>query len=105
MESSFVVTVTFDVRSGKRDDFRRAILANASESLSLEPGCRTFDVCESAGSNEFFLYEIYDDEAAFKRHLTMDHFREFDTLSAGWVVDKCVLTYHRIDHPEHGDRP
>ncbi|MBB4380406.1 putative quinol monooxygenase [Bradyrhizobium sp. SBR1B] len=92
----FVVTVTFSIKAGHTVEFREAMLANAADSIALEPGCRLFDVCEAADGAEIFLYEIYDDRAAFDAHLATEHFRRFDRLVAPWVIDKRVATYVRL---------
>lgn len=73
---------------------RPAILANAADSLA-EPGCHTFDVCFSDDGSKCFLYEIYDDEAAFRAHLATEHFRAFDAACADIVTSKRVETFWR----------
>ena len=95
--TGFVVTVAFRVKPEHRAAFREAILANAAASVAGEPGCSAFDVCEKADGSEIFLYEIYDDEAAFKAHLATGHFKRFDALVASWVAEKRVLTYNRLN--------
>ena len=95
--TGFVVTVAFQVHPQHRAAFREAIRENAAASVAREPGCSVFDVCEKADGSEMFLYEVYDDEGAFKAHLATDHFKRFDSLAAPWVADKRVLTYNRLD--------
>jgi autoinducer 2-degrading protein len=94
--NGYAVIVRFAVEPAYRETFRDAVLENAYASLTLEPGCSVFDVCESEDGSEVFLYEIYDSEAAFREHLAMDHFRHFDALVSPWVVDKRVTTYYRL---------
>ena len=94
--TGFVVTVVFRVQPGRRAAFRDAIVANAAASVADEPGCSAFDVCEKADGSEIFLYEVYDDEPAFKAHLATDHFKRFDALVTPWVVEKRVLTFNRL---------
>jgi quinol monooxygenase YgiN len=93
---SHVVTVVFRAKPEHRDAFRQAMVENATASRTREPGCRQFDVCESADGAEIFLYEIYDDEAAFKAHLATDHFKQFDARTTPWCAEKRVVTYHRL---------
>ena len=93
----FVVVVFFEAKAAHVADFRQAILINAKASVDDEPGCQQFDVAQDANDPaSFFLYEIYDDEAAFKAHIATPHFKHFDELSAPWVKDKKVLTYGLI---------
>ncbi|QYY33865.1 antibiotic biosynthesis monooxygenase (plasmid) [Cupriavidus pinatubonensis] len=91
------VIVTFEVLPEKVDLFRDAILANAATSLEMESGCVTFDVLQSPAAPQFMLYEIYRSAEAFKVHLGMSHFHDFDRLSSAWVVSKKVEEYGRIE--------
>jgi quinol monooxygenase YgiN len=93
----FCVVVWFEVKPGFEAQFRKSVLGNAAESLAKEPGCRTFDVCEGAEDGNVFLYELYDNESAFQQHLGMPHFKRFDAETAGWVADKRVATYTRLN--------
>jgi autoinducer 2-degrading protein len=90
-----IVTVTFHIKPEHRDSFREAILANAASSLKTEPGCRVFDVCENE-TGEIFLYEVYDDVAAFQSHRSTDHFAKFDKASAPWIAEKKIARYELI---------
>jgi quinol monooxygenase YgiN len=90
----FVVVVFFEAKPEHVANFKAAILENAAASVRDEAGCRQFDVAQDAARPEqFFLYEIYDDEAAFKAHVETAHFKSFDAASAAWVADKKVMTY------------
>ena len=93
---SYVITVAFVARPEHRAEFRTAMLGNAHASRITEPGCRQFDVCETADGAEIFLYEVYDDEAAFKAHLATAHYRDFNATTTPWVVLKRVTIFNRI---------
>lgn len=93
---SFVVTVVFAAKPEFRGEFRREMIANAEASRAREPGCRQFDVCESADGSQIFLYEVYDDEAAFKAHLATDHYLGFNERVTPWVAEKRVFSYNRL---------
>ena len=93
---SFAVTVVFVARPEFRAEFRREMIANATASREREPGCRQFDVCESADGAEIFLYEIYDDEAAFQAHLATEHYLKFNERVTPWTDVKRVVKYPRI---------
>lgn len=76
--------------------FARAIEVNARASREAEPGCRQFDVCRDPADEQlFFLYELYDDEAAIQAHLRTPHFLAMDSQTAGWVQSKKVMRYAR----------
>lgn len=89
----YVVTVLFEVVAAHQSAFQTAIRANAAESLSNEPGCRRFDVCFSEDGRRCFLYEMYDDQAAFEFHLGTPHFAAFDELSRLMYTGKRIETY------------
>lgn len=90
----FVVTVTFVVKAEHIDEFAPAMIENARASEELEPGCRQFDVCRDPRDPAVtFLYEVYDDAAAFEAHKGMDHFKSFDAKVTPWLVSKEVKTW------------
>ena len=94
----YVVTVEFDVRAEMAPAFRAAMIANATASRRDEPGCRQFDVCaDPAEPASIFLYELYDDRAAFDAHLASDHFRRFDEETRDWIAGKAVRLFERVD--------
>ncbi len=93
----YVVAVDFSVRPGSIDAFMPLILEQAGNSLSKESGCHVFDVCQSKEIPEqIFLYEVYDDRAAFDAHLASDHYSSFDSAVADLVAEKHVRFFHRI---------
>lgn len=93
----FVVVVFFEAKKEYTSVFRSAVLTQARNSLDNEPGCRQFDVSEDPlDANAFFLYEVYDDEAAFKLHTETPHFKTFDATVGPMTASKRVLTYELI---------
>lgn len=96
--NTFVVTVSFTVKPGFESRFHQAVLEQARNSLEREAACRVFDVCaHPEKTGKIFLYEIYDDEAAFQKHLDSSHFHHFNTLTLDWVESKKVSTWHKMD--------
>jgi (4S)-4-hydroxy-5-phosphonooxypentane-2,3-dione isomerase len=90
------LVVEFRIKSEFVGDFAAAIEDNAKASRETEPGCRQFDVCRDlADESLFFLYELYDDEAAIQAHLQSAHFLQMDQRSAGWVHSKVVRRLQR----------
>ena len=91
------LVVEFVVQVGKESAFREAIVENARLSLANEPGCHQFDVCTDPDrSNVFFLYELYEDDAAVTAHLASDHYQRMNALTTEWVEKKTVWRYDRI---------
>ena len=90
-----VILVEFLVKPDFVQRFARLIRANAKASVEREPGCRRFDVLLGPDDpRRFVLYEIYDDDVAFDRHLQTPHFKSFaaatkansnNARSGGWV--------------------
>lgn len=88
----FLVAVTFQITPAHAAEFAARVAQQATDSLT-ETGCQRFDVWQAPGNlAKIFLYEIYDDRAAFDVHLASAHFKAFDAEVAGWVVDKSVET-------------
>jgi quinol monooxygenase YgiN len=91
------LVVEFRIRAQHIEAFDGAIRANARASLDTEPGCRQFDVCRDPTDPAlFFLYELYDDEAAIQAHLRSPHFLQMDAATAGWVESKVVRKMRRM---------
>src|SRR3546814_7279277 len=85
-----VLLVEFRIRPAFINEFESAILHNAAMSLT-EAGCRRFDVCrDPQDSALFFLYEIYDDQAAIDAHMQSPHYLTFNSSSQDWVEQKSV---------------
>lgn len=90
----FAVTVVFEVKNEAIEAFRAAVLQQANNSLTREEGCRRFDVCfDDARPERIFLYEVYDDRAAFDRHRQTAHFENFNAVAAPLVTGKTVETW------------
>ena len=90
------LVVDFRIKPEHVSAFERAIVENARASRETEPGCRQFDVCrDPANPTLFFLYELYDDEAAIQAHLQSPHYLQMNQATAGWVDSKTVLRFVR----------
>ncbi|MEL7253232.1 MAG: putative quinol monooxygenase [Pseudomonadota bacterium] len=93
----FAVTVTFDIHEDQMGAFLPLMQQNAQTSLADEPGCLRFDVCtDPARPAEVFLYEIYEDAAAFDTHLASPHFKAFDAQTRAMITAKVVKTYAQV---------
>jgi quinol monooxygenase YgiN len=90
------ITVRFHVNPAHRDAFVERVQLQGKESLAREPACRQFDVCRNPQNPlEVFLYEIYDDAAAFAVHLQTPHFLAFDADTRAWIAQKVVEIWER----------
>ncbi len=92
----FVVTVTFVVKEAHVDSFETVMRTQATNSLTLEPGCHQFDVCiDPSDHKRIFLYEVYTDKAAFEEHLRTEHFLTFDAKVQPWLLSKTVENWEK----------
>lgn len=97
MNRAYVVVVELTVAQERAAEFLQLMLRNAASSLELEAGCQAFDVCQSPDdAGQFFLYEIYDSEAAFQHHLKTAHFDAFNRQTAPYTLAKTVRTFSRL---------
>lgn len=73
---SYVVVATYVSKEGEAEDLIEHLKAMMGPT-NAEPGCQTYRVIRSNDDPKtFVLFEIYDDEAAFKAHASSDHFEE-----------------------------
>ena len=87
----FVVCVEFQIEPVQTDAFLAAVRKNAEQSFHQEVGCQQFDVCQDKQfPNSVFLYEVYDDEAAFETHKLTLHYGAFNQATGGMVLNKSV---------------
>ncbi|WP_298922282.1 putative quinol monooxygenase [uncultured Roseobacter sp.] len=93
----YAVVVTFTIKSNRLAEFLPLMEHNARASLANEPGCHQFDIAtDPARLTEVFLYELYEDETAFRQHLKTQHFKEFDAAAADMIKDKSIRTYATV---------
>ncbi|WP_171132864.1 MULTISPECIES: putative quinol monooxygenase [unclassified Ruegeria] len=92
----YAVTVTFRVAPDHLETFLPLMVENAQTSLQQEPGCHQFDICRGDDPNQVFLYEIYDDRAAFDAHLASVHFKSFDSKVADMIEEKTVALFDEV---------
>jgi quinol monooxygenase YgiN len=90
--TGYVITVEFDIDPARLDAFLPLMRENAKTSLRDEKGCRRFDVCRPRDvPNRVFLYEIYDDEAAFQAHLHSAHFKAFAAATKEMITARRIV--------------
>lgn len=100
------VCVTFRIKDDRLPEFMTAMKKQAGDTLRKEPLCHRFDICGlSDWKSEVFLYELYDDLAAFRLHLQTDHFRAFDAQVADMVSDKTVRVFGEVINNPRSPEP
>ncbi len=84
----FVNAVDLDIVPAEREKYLAAITENGA-AAAKEPGCRRFDILSLASDpNHFFLYEVYENEAAFKAHRETEHFKKYAAATANMVAKR-----------------
>jgi (4S)-4-hydroxy-5-phosphonooxypentane-2,3-dione isomerase len=84
----YVNAVDLDIVPAERENFLVAIKENGA-AAAKEPGCLRFDILNLASDpNHFFLYEVYQNEAALKAHRETDHFKKFIAAASKMVAKR-----------------
>jgi len=97
----FAVVVTLNFDPATEDEFMPLIRENVRATFHNEPGCHQFDLCtDPERPGEVFLYETYEDAAAFQTHLKTPHCRAFDAAVQHLVTGRDVRTFVNVSaHP------
>ena len=95
---AYVVCATWIVREGHEEAALDA-LRRLTAASRAEPGCRVYDPSrDPQRPGIFFIYEVYDDEAAFRAHEASSHFAEIVRDEAGPLLqDVEVAFYETVD--------
>src|SRR5579871_3150439 len=84
----YVNAVDLDIVPADREGFLSAIKENGA-AAAKEPGCKRFDILNlGSDPNHFFLYEVYDNETAFKAHREPDHFKKYMATTGKMVAKR-----------------
>ena len=93
-KNAFVVIATFTVKPGAMDEFLPIAQADARDSVANEPGCQHFDaVIPADAPDHLVLYEVYDDRAAFDRHIEQPHYFPFRDAVPRLTVGEPVVRF------------
>jgi quinol monooxygenase YgiN len=85
---TYINVVDLDIVPAEFEKFKEAIKENGAATVK-EPGCRQFDILVLASNpNHVFLYEVYDNEAAYKAHRETDHFKKYFATTANMVAKR-----------------
>jgi (4S)-4-hydroxy-5-phosphonooxypentane-2,3-dione isomerase len=89
-----IVLVQVVVRHELLEEFARALLVNAQQSMAHDAGCVRFDVGQEPDDpTRWVLYEVYESPDDHRRHRESPHFRAYDEVAARAVTEKRVTTY------------
>ena len=94
---NLVLIVTFQVKPEHLERFNQMIDVNARASVREEPGCRQFDVNRSNDDPcKIVLYEVYDNEDAFKAHTKMAHTQTFLGAAKEMITSQVGQRFERV---------
>jgi (4S)-4-hydroxy-5-phosphonooxypentane-2,3-dione isomerase len=84
----YINSVDIDVASSQIDNYLAALKENGAASVH-EPGCRAFNIAVSQKDpNHVFVFEVYDNAAAFDAHLQTDHFKKYAATTKDMVAKR-----------------
>lgn len=91
------VVVFLEARRDHVASLRTAILLHAANCLEKEPGCRQYDVgADPVDAASFLLYQVYENEAAYRAHKEYPHYAEFRLKVEPWIATRRILTFEHI---------
>jgi (4S)-4-hydroxy-5-phosphonooxypentane-2,3-dione isomerase len=74
----YINAVDIDVVPGQIENYLAAIEEVGAAAIKTEPGCSEFDITISQKDpNRLFIFEVYDNAAAFDAHLKSDHYKKY----------------------------
>ncbi|MHB8901281.1 MAG: putative quinol monooxygenase [Thermoguttaceae bacterium] len=96
----YAVCVHVCVKEAHRDEFIRATLENARQTIE-EPGNLRFDVIQQVDDpNRFVLYEVYRDQAGMAAHKDTAHYASWRDAVAPWMAEPRRGVQHLSLFPE-----
>jgi quinol monooxygenase YgiN len=88
----YVVCVTAQIKPDKVNEFRAAILDNATNTRK-EPGNIRFDVLQGEDDpTRFTLYEVYKTKEDFARHQQTEHYLRWKNAATDWMIQPRTST-------------
>lgn len=91
------IIVDIEARPGQGDALRAALLTQGENSKKHEEGCRYFDLCVNPeNSEQFMLYELYNDEAAIEAHRATDYYIAFREATEPLVKSRDLRLWTRL---------
>lgn len=86
-----IVLVQVTVKAEMLEEFERALLHNARESVAHDPGCLRFDVSQHVDDpTKWILHEVYDTPDAHAAHRRAAHFLAYDAVATRAITEKAV---------------
>ena len=95
--TEFAIFVAVKLKPNCLDKYLPLIEVDRASALRDEPGCRHFDILlPEDGGDVVHLYEVYDDDAAFKAHQASPHFTHYAAETVSMVDERVIQRLTRI---------
>lgn len=96
----YILMVRLKVKRDHIDGFIKASIADATNSVLNELGCRRFDIIQDETESALFAFtEVYNDEAAFEHHKTTQHFKAWDSTVKPMLDGVVEVSFCRPVYP------
>ena len=80
--------VDLEIAPEHLEKFLAALKENGAATIK-EPGCRRYDILQSASNpNQIFIYEVYENAAAVQAHRAAEHFKKYQAVTKDMVVKR-----------------
>jgi (4S)-4-hydroxy-5-phosphonooxypentane-2,3-dione isomerase len=87
----YINAVNIDVVPGQVENYLAAIKEVGAAAIKTEPGCSEFNITVSQKDpNHLFIFEVYDNAAAFDAHLKSDHYKKYAAAAKDIVAKREV---------------
>ena len=92
----YINAVDIDVVPGQIDAHLAALKENGAAAVH-EPGCHEFDITVSPKEpNHVFIFEVYDNAAAFEAHRATDHFKKYAATTKDMVAKRDARAFTSV---------
>ena len=92
----YINAVDIDVVPGQIDAYLAALKENGAAAVH-EPGCHEFNITVSPKDpNHVFIFEVYDNAAAFEAHRATDHFKKYAASTKDMVAKRDARAFASV---------
>ena len=98
----YINAVDIDVVPGQADAYLAALKENGAAAVH-EPGCHEFNITVSPKDpNHVFIFEVYDNAAAFEAHRATDHFKKYAATTKDMVAKRDARAFTSVAMNQKG---
>ena len=98
----YINAVDIDVVPGQIAAYLAALKENGAAAVH-EPGCHEFNITVSPKDpNHVFIFEVYDNAAAFEAHRATDHFKKYAATTKEMVAKRDARAFMSVAMNQKG---